>query len=142
MSDDASTHRRLLEPPGGVLQDDWKNPHDHKLEIIARAHPNPTKWAPAGTEVIAVAPAADETAVESGVDPAAFAKAAPAASPVQVTAAAGGAAAAPAPPAGRCARARAGGSGGRGSAACRAGVQPRAGGSPRWGAAPAATCAL
>ena len=92
---DASTPRSqtraLCAPPpaGGVLQEDWKTPHDHKLEIIARAHPNPTAWPLAGTEVIAVAPAAEDTEVAAEVDPAAVAK---------VAAPAAGAAAPPPPP--------------------------------------------
>lgn len=39
------------QPSGGILQDDWKNVHQHKLDILAIAHPNPTRWELTGTEV-------------------------------------------------------------------------------------------
>ncbi|GBF95880.1 1,4-beta-glucanase [Raphidocelis subcapitata] len=65
---------------GGVLQDDWRTPHAHKLAIIAAAHPNPTRWAPTGAEVAPEAPDEADTAVaDTGVDPAAAAKKAAAA---------------------------------------------------------------
>jgi len=62
-----------------VLQDDWRTPHQHKLEITAAAHPNPTRWELTGTEVFPEAPLPEDTVVESGVDPAAFAATAAAA---------------------------------------------------------------
>jgi hypothetical protein len=45
-------------------------PHQHKLDIVARAHPNPTKWPQ--DEVTPAAPAPEDCQVESAVDPAAF----------------------------------------------------------------------
>ena len=45
---------------GGVLNDDWVTPNKTKLEIIANAHPNPTKFNPAPVplpEVFMPAPA-------------------------------------------------------------------------------------
>ncbi|WIA08695.1 hypothetical protein OEZ85_008120 [Tetradesmus obliquus] len=55
---------------GGILQEDWATPHQHKLDIVARAHPNPTKWPQ--DEVTPAAPAPEDCQVESTVDPAAF----------------------------------------------------------------------
>jgi hypothetical protein len=50
---------------GGVLQDDWKTPQTHKLLLIAAAHPNPTRWAPAGCEVFPQSPSPEEAAYGS-----------------------------------------------------------------------------
>lgn len=52
-------------PAGGL-----GHPHQHKLDIVARAHPNPTKWPQ--DEVTPAAPAPEDCQVESTVDPAAF----------------------------------------------------------------------
>ena len=93
------THARMLSlrpicccscfaPPGGVLQDDWLTPHDHKLSIIAMAHPNPSQWPK--DPVQPAAPTPEQCRVEAKVDPAAHA------APVKATTAAA-AAAAPAP---------------------------------------------
>ena len=79
---------------GGVLCDSWCTPQEHKLEIIATAHPNPTKWPQ--EDVNPEHPAAEDCEVEATVDPAA-AGAAPAA--VSATAAAPAAACQPAAPA-------------------------------------------
>jgi hypothetical protein len=61
---------RVVCLQGGILQEDWVTPHQHKLDIVARAHPNPTKWPQ--DEVTPAAPAAEDCQVESTVDPAAF----------------------------------------------------------------------
>lgn len=85
-------------PPssGGVLADDWKTLHQHKLDIIASAHPNPTRWQLSGTEVTPTPPAPEETGVASEVDTSAFSAptAAAAAATAPAPAACGAAAAA------------------------------------------------
>lgn len=55
---------------GGILQDDWTTPHEHKLDIVAKAHPNPTKWPQ--DEVTPVAPSPEQCEVEPAVDTTAF----------------------------------------------------------------------
>lgn len=85
---------------GGVLCDSWCTPQQHKLDIIATAHPNPTAWPK--EEVHPQAPAPGECEVQATVDPASAGGAAPvaAAAPAACMAAAPAAAAPPAAAAG------------------------------------------
>lgn len=56
---------------GGVLCDSWCTPQQHKLDIIATAHPNPTQWP--REEVTPAVPATEDCQVQATVDPAASA---------------------------------------------------------------------
>lgn len=80
---------------GGVLCDSWCTPQQHKLDIIAEAHPNPTVWPK--DEVQPQAPEPQDCEVQATVDPA---TAAPAAAAAPAAPAVPCAPAAPAPAAG------------------------------------------
>ncbi|KAF8072699.1 Endoglucanase [Scenedesmus sp. PABB004] len=66
--------RRAVGRHRGVLLEDWSTPNEGKLAILAKAHPNPTRWPQA--PVTPQAPPPEECHVPAGVDPAACAPAA------------------------------------------------------------------
>lgn len=57
--------------PGGILEDDWQTPNQHKLDIIAKAHPAPTRFPQ--WQVVPAAPSPEQCQVQATFEPAAAA---------------------------------------------------------------------